>query len=112
MSGEPEAWYRFRKTDSVACRFPVGAAGSERLLLTLKQYMWHQLPVGVSIEKYALLVLLSTGLSGTSVARQWRLSENAVSLYWRQAMKGLDMPLSRVALYRGFVCVMNCNGQQ
>lgn len=104
LSGEPEAWYRFRKTDSVACRFPVGAAGSERLLLTLKQYMWHQLPVGVSIEKYALLVLLSTGLSGTSVARQWRLSENAVSLYWRQAMKGLDMPLSRVALYRG-ICL-------
>ncbi|MGS9102716.1 transcriptional regulator, partial [Salmonella enterica subsp. enterica serovar Infantis] len=76
-------------------------AGSEKLLLTLKQYMWHQLPVGLSIEKYALLVLLSTGLSGTSVARQCRLSENAVSLYCRQAMTGLDMPPSRLSLYRG-----------
>ncbi|ECC8921169.1 transcriptional regulator [Salmonella bongori] len=104
LSDEPDAWHRFWKMDGVTCRFPGEVVGSETLLLTLKQYMWQQLPVSVSVEKYALLVLLSTGLSSTSVARRWRLSANAVSLYWRQAMKGLDMPPSRVALYRG-VCL-------
>lgn len=107
-SALPDRWFRFwchRQLSSPEKTWKTdrgdGRITPEEVLFNINHYAQRHLPTGVSMEKYALLLVLSTGQAAGGLAKRIKLSPKTVSTYRIQAMERLGMVSSPLSLQRG-----------